>query len=106
MNIEDHIEVTSAAHFLEKAADNSICVYYTDLNELKIISSLFFIHESFIDVFNEKAEETLPPHQSELNHHIKLLLKTSSLSESLYNLSKKELQILKKYIDNTFILSL
>ena len=79
--------------------DNSICVYYADFNELKTTSLLLTMYAEFTDVFNEKAEDVLPPHQGELNHHIELLLNTFSPFRSLYNLSEKKLQILKNYIN-------
>ena len=75
--------------------DNSICVYYADFDELKTTSLLLTMYAEFTDVFNEKAEDVLPPHQGELNYHIELLLNTFSPFRSLYNLSEKKLQVLK-----------
>ena len=99
MILPDWIEVASAAHFLKEAEDNPICVYYADFDELKTTSLLLTMYTEFTDVFNEKAEDVLPSHWGELNHHIELLLNTSSSFRPLYNLSEEELQVLKNYID-------
>ena len=99
MILSDQIEVASAAHFLKEAEDNPICVYYADFNELKTTSLLSSMYAEFTDVFDEKAEDVLPPHWGELNHHIDLLLSTSSPFRPLYNLSEEKLQVLKNYID-------
>ena len=97
--IEDRIEVAMTAHFLKEAEDNLIYAYYIYFNESQIISLLFLIYKEFADVFNEKAEEMLPPDWSELNHIIELLLNITLFFRLFYNLSKEELQILKNYID-------
>ena len=60
--IEDRVEVTSAAHFLEEAEDNLIYVYYADFDRSGPSSEIPVVYQAFSDVFNEKAEDTLPPH--------------------------------------------
>ena len=97
--IEDQIEVATAAHFLKEAEDNLIYAYYADFNEARPNSSLPSTYQKFADVFDEKAEEVLSPHQSELDHLIELLLNIIPLFRSLYNLSEEELWVLKNYID-------
>ena len=97
--IEDQIEVITAAHFLKKAEDNLIYVYYADFDEARPNLSLPSTYQKFADVFDEKAEEVLSPHQSELDHLIELLLNIIPLFRSLYNLSEEELWVLKNYID-------
>ena len=97
--MKDQIEVATAAHFLEEAADNSIYVYYINFDESEVTSSLFFIYQKFSDVFNERTEEVLPSHCDELDHIIELLLNITLSFRPLYNLSEEKLQVLKNYID-------
>ena len=97
--IEDEVKVASAAHFLEEAEDSLIYAYYTDLNKSGLTPELPAVYQEFADVFDEKTEDFLPPHQGKLNHHIKLLLHTTPPFEPLYNLSEQELRVLKNYID-------
>ena len=97
--IEDQVEVTSAAVFLKEAKGSLIYIYYTDLKESGVSPEIFTVYQDFSDVFNEKAENILPLHWGELNHHIKLLLHITSSFRSLYNLSEQELAVLKNYID-------
>ena len=60
--IENQVEVITAAHFLEEAEDNLIYIYYTDFNKSGPSSEILVVYQTFSDVFNEKAENTLPPH--------------------------------------------
>ena len=97
--IKDQIKMISAAHFLEETEDNSVYVYYTDFNKSEPSSAISVVYQAFSDVFNEKAEDILPSHQGELNHHIELLLSITPSFRSLYNLSEQELRVLKNYIN-------
>ena len=54
-------------------------------------------------MFNEAAENILSSHREQLNHAINLKSNIVSSFGPLYNLSKRELKILKKYIDKNLI---
>ena len=97
--IEDQIEVTSAVLFLKEVKENLIYVYNADLNEPGVRLKISTVYQEFSDVFNEKAENILPPHWEELNHHIELLLHITLSFRPLYNLSEQELTVLKNYIN-------
>ena len=99
MIIENQIEVTSAALFLKEAEENLIYIYNTDLNKSGVRLKIFTVYWEFSDVFNEKAENILPFHWEELNHHIKLLLHITPFFRLLYYLTEQELMMLKTYID-------
>ena len=97
--IEDDVKVVSAAHFLKEAEGSLIYVYYADLKKSDIRLEILTVYWDFSDVFDEKAEDILPSHWEELDHHIKLLLHTTPPFRLLYNLSEQELTVLKNYID-------
>ena len=56
------MKVTPAAHFLEEAEDSPIYAYYADLDKPGPTPELPAVYQEFADVFNEKAEDFLPPH--------------------------------------------
>ena len=63
MLIENQVEVASAVHFLEEAENNSIYIYYADFDQSGPVSEISAVYQAFSDVFDEKAEEILSPHQ-------------------------------------------
>ena len=93
------MKVSSAAHFLEEAEDSLIYAYYTDIDKSGKALKISAVYQEFSDVFNEKAEDLLLPHQGKLNHHIELLSHTTLPFRLLYNLSEQELEVLKNYIN-------
>ena len=56
-------------------------------------------YHEFLDVFSRQLTDTLPPHQSH-DHHICLEPRSQLIFESLYNMSRDELLVLKKYLDD------
>ena len=59
-------------------------------------------YHEFLDVFSRQLTDTLPPHQPH-DHHICLKLRSQLIFESLYNMSRDELLVLKKYLDDNLI---
>ena len=56
-------------------------------------------YHEFLDVFSRQLADTLPPHQPH-DHHICLKPESQLIFESLYDMSRDELLVLKKYLDN------
>ena len=56
-------------------------------------------YTTYADVFNEKADTTLPPHHGDLDHSINLKPSCTTPFGPLYNLSEYELRVLKDYLD-------
>ena len=69
------------------------------VKELKETVILPMCYHQYSDVFSEDADTTLPPHQRDLDHGIKLKPNTSAPFSPLYNLSEYKLKVLKEYID-------
>ena len=59
-------------------------------------------YHEFLDVFSRQLTDTLPPHQPH-DHHICLKLRSQLTFKSLYNMSRDELLMLKKYLDDNLI---
>ena len=59
-------------------------------------------YHEFLDVFSRQLADTLSPHQPH-DHHICLKLRSQLIFESLYDMSRDELLVLKKYLDNNLI---
>ena len=59
-------------------------------------------YHEFLDVFSRQLADTLPPHQPH-NHHICLKPGSQLIFEPLYDMSRDELLVLKKYLDNNLI---
>ena len=79
--------------------DNNLGVYICEeeSNGPKVV--LLSGYMTYADVFNKKAETTLPPHQGTLDHNIDLKPGCSAPFSPLYNLSEYELGVLKEYLD-------
>ena len=56
----------------------------------------------FLDVFSRQLTDTLSSHQPH-DHHICLKLRSQLIFKSLYNMSRDELLMLKKYLDDNLI---
>ena len=96
VKITESIEAATAEHFYEEAQGNAIYACYTGEDLGRAIPASY---ADFADVFNEAADEILPPHRGDLDHAIELLPGTSPPFGPLYNLSEQELQSLKTYLD-------
>ena len=75
---------------------NEVYLYCKVMEESPAIPTPYL---KYVDVFNETAEMILSPHWNNLNYGIELIFKTTPPFSLLYNLSKKELEILRDYID-------
>ena len=56
-------------------------------------------YHEFLDVFSRQLADTLSPHQPH-DHHICLELRSQLIFKSLYGMSRDELLVLKKYLDD------
>ena len=59
-------------------------------------------YNEFLDVFSRQLADTLPPHQPH-DHHIHLKPRSQPTFKLLYNMSRDELLVLKKYLDDNLI---
>ena len=59
-------------------------------------------YHEFLDIFSRQLTDTLPSHQSH-DHHICLKPRSQLIFESLYDMSRDELLVLKKYLDDNLI---
>ena len=59
-------------------------------------------YHEFLDVFSRQLADTLPSHQPH-DHHIHLKLRSQLTFEPLYDMSRDELLVLKKYLDDNLI---
>ena len=59
-------------------------------------------YHEFLDVFSRQLTDTLPPHQPH-DYHIHLKPESQLIFEPLYDMSRDELLVLKKYLDNNLI---
>ena len=59
-------------------------------------------YHEFLDVFSRQLTDTLPPHWLH-DHHICLKSESQLIFESLYDMSRDELLVLKKYLDDNLI---
>ena len=59
-------------------------------------------YHEFLDVFSRQLTDTLPSHQL-YDHHIHLKFRSQLIFESLYDMSRDELLVLKKYLDDNLI---
>ena len=59
-------------------------------------------YHEFLDVFSRQLTDTLPSHQPH-DHHIHLKSESQLIFESLYDMSRDELLVLKKYLDDNLI---
>ena len=59
-------------------------------------------YHEFLDVFSRQLADTLPSHQSH-DHHIHLGPESQLIFEPLYDMSRDELLVLKKYLDDNLI---
>ena len=59
-------------------------------------------YHEFLDVFSRQLTDTLPPHQPH-DHHICLKPGSQLTFEPLYGMSRDELLVLKKYLDDNLI---
>ena len=56
-------------------------------------------YHEFLDVFSRQLTDTLPPHQPH-DHHICLEPRSQLIFEPHYGMSRDELLVLKKYLDD------
>ena len=59
-------------------------------------------YHEFLDVFSRQLADTLPPHQPH-DHHICLEPRSQPIFKPLYDMSRDELLVLKKYLDDNLI---
>ena len=114
VKISNNIEVLQSAEYLSQCEENQksyVCFSKIEISEqmLKYLK-LFLIsvkisHEfqKYKNVFNETEVNELSSYRNLLNHSIDLLSDKVSFFESIYNLSKNELTMLKFYIDQNFV---
>ena len=57
-------------------------------------------YRDLADVFSEKEAHALPPHRGHLDHHIPLVNGAKPVFRPIYNLSEKELKVLKNYVED------
>ena len=69
--------------------------------EISFLSSVSLpeVYITYADIFNEKADTTLPLHHRDLNHFINLKPSCTAPFSPLYNLSEYKLRVLKNYLD-------
>ena len=74
---------------------NEVYVYLTE----DMSSTLPNQYKEFQDMFDKHSDDALPPHKEGLDHAIKLLPGVKPTFSPLYNLSQRELEVLKDYIE-------
>ena len=82
-------------NFLLKEKINFINI---NLNFLKKKWKIFKYYKNLIDIFSKKKTQILFSYQNYLNHHIFLMNNIKFIFNSIYNLSKIEFKVFKKYI--------
>ena len=76
--------------------NNKIYLYYKIIKEFLII---FISYLKYINIFNKIIKMIFLLYWNNLNYKIKLIFKIMPFFSPLYNLFKKELEILRDYID-------
>ena len=97
-----------SAEFLKEFDENTFICFSNEkteqqLNYLKLKNQFEQVlsksYQDYNDVFDEIEANELSFHRNKLNHVIEFNTEKSSSCDSLYNLLKHELSVLKKYID-------
>ena len=89
--------------FLNLLLEKEINFIYINLDFLKKELEIPEYYRNLADVFSKKEAQTLLSHQNHLDHHISLMNDTQSIFNSIYNLSKMKLKVLKKYIEEKLV---
>lgn len=70
-------------------------------SKIKIKESVWIPQEyNLVEIFSEKKANTLPSHRCRLGYSITLEEGSKSVHGSIYNLSERELSVLKSYIED------
>ena len=108
IEIQNNIKIMKSNEFLKEFEQNTFICFSNEkheqqLNYLRIKNqsseNLSKTYKEYNNVFDETEANELFSYKEKLNHAIKLKTKKSSLYDLLYNLSKHELSVFKKYID-------
>ena len=89
--------------FLNLLLKEKINFLYINLDFLKKKSEISDYYKNLIDIFSKKKAQILSFHQNHLNHHIFLIDNIQSIFNSIYNFSKMEFKVFKKYIKEKLI---
>ena len=96
IEVTNNIEVSDPEDFLVKLEAKADMYAYLTEEPLTVLPKQY---KDFQDMFNEHSDATLPSHREGLDHTIKLLPGVKPTFRPLYNLSQRELDILKSYIE-------
>ena len=99
MKVADSIKILDSKEFLKELDIGPTPESYIYYTEKEATTSLSLTYTEFQNVFTENADNQLPSHHPELDHVINLVTGAKLSFDSLYNLSERELTVLKAYID-------
>ena len=86
--------------FLNLLPEAEINSAETDSDSPKTAPEIPECYRDLADVFSEKEAHALPPHRGHLDHHIPLVDGAKPVFGPIYNLSEKELKVLKNYVED------
>ena len=93
------VDVTELKAAVDAALDSPAEIQVNAITPSNVPTSVPLEYAEYIDVFEEKNAETLPPHRPNVDHEIPLIPGAKPVFGPIYNLSETELQYLKDYID-------
>ena len=99
VKVADSIEVLDPEEFLEELDIGPTPESYIYYTREEATTSLPLAYTEFQDIFTKNADNQLPPHHLELDYVIDLITEAKLSFGPLYNLSERELTVLKAYID-------